>query len=52
MKIYVDKKYHFYELFNEKNGTLIRSNIEGTDIDAKCRSFPELIDIGIMGSCI
>lgn len=51
MKIYVDKKYHFYELFNEKNGTLIRSNIEGTDEDAKCRTFPELIDIGIMGSC-
>lgn len=52
MKIYVDKKYRFYELFNEKNGTLIRSNVEGTEEDAKFRSFPELIDIGIMGSCL
>ena len=51
MKIYVDRKYHFYELFNEQNGTLIRSNVDGTDEDAKCRTFPELIDIGIMGSC-
>lgn len=51
MKSYIDQKYHFFELFNEKNGTLIRSNIMGTDIDAECRSFPELIDIGIMGSC-
>jgi len=47
----VDKKYHFYELFNEMNGTLIRSNIKGTDRDAMCRAYPELIDIGIMGSC-
>lgn len=51
MKIYIDKKYHFYELFNEKNGTLIRSNVKGTNQDAKCRTYPELIDIGIMGSC-
>mgnify|MGYP004507265123 CR=1 FL=1 len=52
MKVYVDEKYHFYELFNENNGTLIRSNIDGTHEEAKYRSFPELIDIGIMGSCI
>lgn len=51
MRIYLDKKYHFYELFNEKNGTLIRSNVYGTNEDPKRRSFPELIDIGIMGSC-
>ena len=52
MKVYVDKKYRFYELFNEKNGTLIRSDIYETHEDAKYRSFPELIDIGVMGSCI
>lgn len=51
MKYYEDKRYHFFELFNEKNGTLIRSNIFGTEKDADMRSFPELIDIGIMGQC-
>lgn len=51
MIYYEDKKYHFFELFNEKNGTLIRSNVFGTDIEVTMRSFPELIDIGIMGSC-
>ena len=51
MIYYEDKKYHFFELFNEKNGTLIRSNVFGTDLEATMRSFPELIDIGIMGSC-
>lgn len=51
MIYYEDKKYNFFELFNEKNGTLVRSNIIGTSCDATMRSFPELIDIGIMGKC-
>jgi len=51
MIYYEDKKYKFYELFNEKNGTLVRSNIIGTSFDATMRSYPELIDIGIMGKC-
>lgn len=51
MIYYEDKKYNFFELFNEKNGTLVRSNIIGTSKDAEMRSFPELIDIGIMGEC-
>lgn len=51
MRIYIDEKHHFYELFNETNGTLVRSNVSGTNEDAKSRDFPELIDIGIMGSC-
>ena len=51
MIYYEDKKYHFFELFNEENGTLIRSNVTGTTQDAPMRSFPELIDIGIMGRC-
>lgn len=51
MIYYEDKKYKFFELFNEKNGTLIRSNVFGTNLEATMRSFPELIDIGIMGSC-
>lgn len=52
---YKDKKYGFFEYFDEKTGFLARSNIiqQGieTDIEPTMRSFPELIDIGIMGSC-
>lgn len=51
MIYYEDKKYNFFEFFNEENGTLIRSNIIGTQKEANMRSFPELIDIGIMGQC-
>lgn len=51
MIYYEDKQYNFFELFNEENGTLIRSNIIGTQNDAEMRSFPELIDVGIMGKC-
>lgn len=49
MIIYKDEKYNFYELFNEENGTLIRSDIDGED--PVMRSFPELLDVGIMGHC-
>ncbi len=56
MIYYRDKKYHFVELFNESTGMLVRSNIleQGRETDQvpEMRSFPELIDIGIMGSCI
>lgn len=45
----------FVEYFNEHNGFLIRSNVidDGieTDIQPRMRSFPELLDIGIMGTC-
>ena len=50
MIFYKDEQYRFYEIFNEENGTLIRSDING--IDPVCRSFPELLDVGIMGHCI
>lgn len=49
MMIYKDEKYGFYELFNEENGTLIRGDIRG--VDPFARSFPELLDVGIMGHC-
>lgn len=52
MILYRDEKFNFYELFNEQNGLLIRSDVEGTKEDPNQRSFPELIDIGIMGHCI
>ena len=49
MIVYKDEHYGFYELFNENNGTLIRSDVDG--VDPICRSFPELLDIGVMGHC-
>ena len=51
MIIYKDKKYHFFEFFNEANGFLFRSDVEGTKYNPIQRSFPELLDIGIMGKC-
>ena len=49
MIVYKDEKYNFYELFIEENGTLIRSDVDG--VDPIMRSFPELLDVGIMGHC-
>ena len=49
MIVYKDEKFGFIEIFNEKNGTLIRSDVEGKD--PSMRSFPELLDVGIMGHC-
>lgn len=49
MIIYKDEKFGFFELFNENNGTLVRSDVNG--IDPVMRSFPELLDVGIMGHC-
>ena len=55
MLYYQDQKYNFVEFFNEHNGTLMRSNIIRNGIETEeephMRSFPELIDIGVMGSC-
>lgn len=55
MILYRDKTYSFVELFNDKTGTLVRSNILENNVETtqvpQMRSFPELIDIGIMGSC-
>lgn len=49
MIIYRDKAFGFYEIFNEENGTLIRSDANGAD--PIMRSFPELLDVGVMGHC-
>lgn len=53
MKIYKDPIFGFYEFFNEKTGFLIRTDINKSDKKIKPfkRSYPELIDIGIMGHC-
>lgn len=52
-----DSEYKFKSMFNTYNGLYIRSGIldcDGNDtgIDPFMTSFPELIDIGIMGHCI
>ena len=55
MIYYKDNRFGFIELFNDETGTLIRSNILDNGIETgqlpPMRSFPELIDIGIMGAC-
>ena len=50
MIIYKDEVFDFFEIFNEDNGTLFRSDIKG--IDPVMRSYPELLDVGIMGHCV
>ena len=56
IKKYVDTKNNFIELFNSHTGFYIRSGViqNGVDtgIDPFMRNFPQLIDIGIMGSCV
>lgn len=53
---YVDKENKFIEVFNPNTGAYIRSGImvngKDTGEDPFMRNFPQLIDIGIMGSCI
>lgn len=53
MRVYKDPLFGFYEFFNEENGFLIRTNILNNGVQKKPfkRSYPELIDIGIMGHC-
>lgn len=52
MIIYRDEKFNFTEWFNPETGFLIRSDVHGLkDYNPLQRSFPELLDIGIMGHC-
>lgn len=52
MLIYKDFQYHFYEFFNPENGFLIRSDSTKTGKNPLMRSFPELLDVGVMGHCL
>lgn len=57
MIYYHDKKYHFAEVFNPKNGFYVRSGVfdengKDTGVDPFMRSFPQLIDVGIMERCV
>lgn len=51
----VDKTNNFISIFNTENGFYIRSGIikngQDTGIDPFMSSFPELIDVGVMGHC-
>ena len=55
MQVYKDEKFRFIEYFNTKTGLLVRSNVFNENVDTGkepfMRSFPELLDIGIMGNC-
>lgn len=52
-----DSKYNFKSIFNTKTGFYMRTGVidetgHDTGVDPFMASFPELIDIGIMGHCI
>lgn len=51
MVIYKDSKFGFVEFFNPQNGFMIRTNCDPSGQSPHQRSFPELLDIGIMGHC-
>lgn len=51
----IDKENKFISVFNPETGFYMRSGIiedgKDTDVDPFMTSFPELLDLGIMGSC-
>lgn len=54
IKTYYDKNYNFKEIFDTKTGMYVRSGVldengKDTNVDPFMRSFPGLIDVGIMG---
>lgn len=57
MKRYIDRKYRFTELFDANTGFYVRSGViddagKDTGVDPFMRSYPALIDIGIMQRCV
>lgn len=57
MMRYYDPRYNFVELFDPNSGFYARSGIfdkngQDTGVDPFMRSFPSLIDIGIMQRCV
>lgn len=54
--VYADKKHNFAEWFNRETGAYVRSGVikDGVDTgdDPFMRSYPALIDVGVMGHCI
>ena len=51
MIVFKDKKYCFVEFFNPQNGFLMRTDSTETGMNPVMRSFPELLDVGVMGHC-
>lgn len=51
----IDKENKFISMFNPETGFYIRSGViengEDTNVDPFMTSFPELIDVGVMGHC-
>ena len=52
-----DIKYHFKSFFNTETGAYLRTGIlekdgKDTGIDSFMGSFPNLVDVGVMGHCI
>lgn len=57
LRMIYDKKYNFKSLFNPKTGAYIRTGIldengHDTNVDPFMASFPQLLDIGIMQTCV
>lgn len=57
MAIKIDRKNRFVSMFNPKTGFYMRTGVldeQGNDtgVDPFMASFPELIDVGVMGHCI
>lgn len=56
IKKYSDSKYNFKEIFDTKSGFYLRTGIiengKDTGVDPFMRSFPQLLDVGVMGHCI
>lgn len=53
---YIDVDNKFIEMFNNETGFYLRSGVldengKDTGVDPFMRNFPQLLDIGIMGSC-
>lgn len=55
-KFYRDEDNHFTEMFDTNDGFYIRSGVlkdgKDTNIDPFMRNFPNLLDIGIMETCV
>lgn len=57
MKYSMDSRNRFFEFFNPKSGLYVRSGVldkdgKDTGVDPFMRSFPALLDIGIMNRCV
>jgi radical SAM protein with 4Fe4S-binding SPASM domain len=53
----IDKKYRFFSVFDTETGAYLRTGIldengKDTGVDPFMGSFPNLIDVGVMGHCI